>query len=348
MRSFVSATKLPYGSKQVREMFLSLIALSKRGKARMTVDDFRSFFKKYVDKNDALLVKKRLALYGLLTRFKTFATSFLVAESADIVVDQMFLFRVEHVGSGAGGYEPKRVMKEYSSNRILKMSALEEQMSQLELQIAEAANSIKPGRFADIGLTVDTIIDGAVDVEQVWTASRLSLSHAHPPAMRKTKTPEPRVQEEVSGSFARTSSLRRSNNESRTLELIEEQSEVYEHDSFRRKSRFLGDGEHEFDDAALSPKQDMTAEILETLKMSNEMCERTIHDICTWSKEWLEEMLETFRSCVDEDGLALKDVESWTEQVVNDEMTIVQTLFPNLEVRFQHIFLLLSTLIFDC
>ena len=165
------------------------------------------------------------------------------------------------------------------SSRILKMSALEEQISQLELQvctrsmhvnrlihayprlircsiqsllyssfslafqIAEAANSIKPGRFADIGLTVDTIMDGAVDVEQVWTASRLSLSHAHPPAMRKTKTPEPRVQEEASGSFARTSSLRRSNHESRTLELIEEQSELYEHDSFRRCSgRLRADG----------------------------------------------------------------------------------------------------------
>ena len=50
-----------------------------------------------------------------------------------------------------------------------------------------------------------------------------------------------------------------------------------------RKSRFLGDGVDDIDDAALSSKQDMTAEILETLKMSNEMCERTIHDICELS-----------------------------------------------------------------
>ena len=29
----------------------------------------------------------------------------------------MFLFRVEHVGGGVGGYEPKKAIKEYSSNR---------------------------------------------------------------------------------------------------------------------------------------------------------------------------------------------------------------------------------------
>eukprot|EP00960_Hanusia_phi_P030226 748448-Hanusia_phi.AAC.1 len=167
------------------------------------------------------------------------------------------------------------------ASRNLKMSALEEQIAQLELQIADATNSIKPGRLADIGLTVDTILEGVEDPEEVWTASRLSLAHANfgksALLQGKSRTPDLRVNEEASGTIARMSTIRRTDSANSLSGTIEEHADAPSHDSFRRRDRFLGDGD---EDSAPSPMNDMTIEILETLKTSNEMCERTIHDFC--------------------------------------------------------------------